>query len=129
MTAGLPAREPVDMPLQDLTDAERQCEAVILQVKAGTLDLKTADTMLKAIKCFSEIYVSRLKNDPKVEAQKEYARGVARKAADSIDLSKAREMLLNRDFTALEDQMGIIDITVQTNIAEKQLKGIMRKNV
>ena len=117
------------LPLKDLADAERQCEQIISQVHNGAMDQKTADTMLKAIKTFAEVYVARLKNDPKSEAQKEYARGVARKAAESIDIDKAREMLLNRNFTPLEDQMGIIDVESRAVDAEKQLKGIMKKNV
>jgi hypothetical protein len=112
--------------INDLTDAERECETVIRQVKNGTMDLKTADTILKAIKTYAEIYVSRLKNDPRNEAQKEYARGVARKAVDQIDTDKAREMLLSRNFTALEDQMGIVDAEVVTEKAEEALKQLKR---
>lgn len=117
------------VPLRDLSDAERRCEDVIDQVHRGILDAKTADTMLKAIKTFAEIYVSRLKNDPKNEAQKEYARGVARKAVEGIDIDKAREMLLNRNFTHLEDRMGVIDVEAQAVEAEAKLKTINRKQL
>jgi hypothetical protein len=93
--------------MKDLDDAKRELTRVLNAAREGD-DIKQLQTEISAIKAFAEVYVSQIKNDPKEEAKREFARGVARKAAESIDIQKAKDILKHRNFLALEDEMGLI---------------------
>lgn len=108
--------------LETLDDALTLLEEVILKVKTGAIDVREAQTFFQGIKAFTETYQVKLKHDPRSEAQKEFARGVARKAVDAIDLQKAREILLSRNWTPMEDAMGIVDAETAIAIEDKQAR-------
>lgn len=93
--------------MKDLDDAKTELASVLKSVRNGA-DVKQALAEIAAIKAFADVHVSQIKNDPKEEAKREFARGAARKAAEAIDLDKAKEILSSRRFLALEDAMGLI---------------------
>jgi hypothetical protein len=108
--------------LKTLDDALLLLEEVTLQVRDGKIDIREAQTFFQGIKAFTETYQVKLKHDPRSEAQKEFARGVARKAVEAIDLDKAKQILLSRDWQPMETEMGIIDAERVIAVEDKQAK-------
>lgn len=101
------------------------CEDTVRKIRTGEIaDPKQADAIFKGVAAFCHAYVSKLKHSPKQIALEEAARAAARRAAESMDLKQATEILQSRNFKRLEEAGGVIDITAQEQKADKVLKKV-----
>jgi transcriptional/translational regulatory protein YebC/TACO1 len=113
--------------LNDLDALMDFCARSIQDVRNGEIfDKDQANALFRGIVAYAQLYEKKMKHDPQQIAQEEITRAAARKAAEQIDLSKAKEILINNDFQHLRDAAGIIDIDAKIRDDEKKL-AVIRK--
>lgn len=110
--------------MRTLEDAMRVCEAVVRDVRSGRItDWKKAEAVFKGVTTFCNAHIAQIRHSPKHIAMEEAARVAARRAAEAMTLDQAREILLSRNFTNLEEPLGIV-VDVEAKVVQEEAKAV-----
>lgn len=120
----LPGEVPPELALGTIDDAMFYTADTLHRVRSGLLPVSRADQVFKGLKVFLQGWELKKKLDPAEEAKKEFARQLARDAAEKIakDPNRTREILYKRNLLAIEDEMEAIEAEAKIVVEEPKPK-------